>query len=409
MNRLLRTYVIFALALIGSFALPALATAALPAATAQTQEQMQPPELASAVTAVKFARRYMVVGPPGLEIQVLYYYTASDSEDRIQLTSAPDTFQLNESGFAYFSADAVYPAPLSAAGDSLCSVFLDADGKEITSPLCTPVSQGDPGGAANYALSYAIVSGEFSGAPNTQYDLSFFFTPAGSDCAAGTPQLLTASPMPVETDENGRISFSVPLATPMSGGLINCKATGPDGAASQFSGCVPVMAPSCPPSISPALEHVSVEGGGGTVNAVALLTCSDVTATSNADWIHVMSVTPPSASAPHTAITYSVEPNADADERIGTINVGGQTFTVRQAGTRPVMKLTGMEKKGKKLMVFGENFDSGAKVMINGLEQKTRFEDATRLTAPKAGKKIKRGDRVHVVNSDGARSASLIY
>ncbi len=69
-------------------------------------------------------------------------------------------------------------------------------------------------------------------------------------------------------------------------------------------------------------------------------------------------------------------------------------------------------KSGKKLLVEGERFDAGAKVLINGAEQKTAndAQNPTRsLICKKAGRKIKPGDRVEVMNSDGRLSAEFIF
>jgi photosystem II stability/assembly factor-like uncharacterized protein len=69
-------------------------------------------------------------------------------------------------------------------------------------------------------------------------------------------------------------------------------------------------------------------------------------------------------------------------------------------------------KSGKKLFVEGEKFGAGAKVLLNGREQKTANDPAnpaTRLICKKAGKKIKSGDRLQVKNPDGALSAEFIF
>ena len=70
--------------------------------------------------------------------------------------------------------------------------------------------------------------------------------------------------------------------------------------------------------------------------------------------------------------------------------------------------------EGKKLIVSGSGFDSRAKILINGDEQKTVNDDQNptgRLIAKKAGKKIKRGESVmlQVRNSDGALSNEFSF
>jgi photosystem II stability/assembly factor-like uncharacterized protein len=66
-------------------------------------------------------------------------------------------------------------------------------------------------------------------------------------------------------------------------------------------------------------------------------------------------------------------------------------------------------RSGKNLIVEGENFDSGAKILINGAQQKTSYESSTRVIGKKAGKKVKAGDKVQVRNSDGTLSNEVTY
>lgn len=67
---------------------------------------------------------------------------------------------------------------------------------------------------------------------------------------------------------------------------------------------------------------------------------------------------------------------------------------------------------GKKLFVMGQNFDQGAAILINGIQQKTQndAENVTgRLVAKKSGKKIVSGDKLQVRNSDGTLSNEFIF
>jgi titin len=73
------------------------------------------------------------------------------------------------------------------------------------------------------------------------------------------------------------------------------------------------------------------------------------------------------------------------------------------------LAVTGVLRSGKKLMVEGANFDSGAKILINGAQQKTSYESSARVIGKKAGKKIKSGDKVQVRNSDGTLSNEWTY
>jgi hypothetical protein len=66
-------------------------------------------------------------------------------------------------------------------------------------------------------------------------------------------------------------------------------------------------------------------------------------------------------------------------------------------------------KQGKALIVTGESFASGAKLLINGTPQKTTVESSTRLFCKKAGKKVRSGNRLQVQNADGGLSPEIIY
>ena len=67
----------------------------------------------------------------------------------------------------------------------------------------------------------------------------------------------------------------------------------------------------------------------------------------------------------------------------------------------PIPRIVSASVQGKKLFVFGENFDPGAVILRNGEEQKTKNDDLnpqTALIGKKAGKRIKPGDKLQVRN-----------
>jgi YVTN family beta-propeller protein len=101
-----------------------------------------------------------------------------------------------------------------------------------------------------------------------------------------------------------------------------------------------------------------------------------------------------------------------------TFGAGGSSAGASGLSTRancqtatalPAPIVTGAEISGKVLTVFGENFINGAKVLINGEKQKTRFESSVTLIAKKAGKKLKPGDNLQVRNPDGTTSPEFLY
>jgi M6 family metalloprotease-like protein len=76
--------------------------------------------------------------------------------------------------------------------------------------------------------------------------------------------------------------------------------------------------------------------------------------------------------------------------------------------------ITGAVVSGKKLFVYGQNFDSGAVIILNGKRQPTANsaqDPTTTLIANKSGKKVVRGQSVtiQVSNSDGSLSQEFSY
>lgn len=77
-------------------------------------------------------------------------------------------------------------------------------------------------------------------------------------------------------------------------------------------------------------------------------------------------------------------------------------------------RITSAAVSGKKLLVFGLNFDDGAKIFIDSQKQKTSNDDnepGTSLVAKKAGKMIERGQQVTltVKNANGSVSDGLTF
>jgi hypothetical protein len=76
--------------------------------------------------------------------------------------------------------------------------------------------------------------------------------------------------------------------------------------------------------------------------------------------------------------------------------------------------ISGATIDGKKLLVSGAGFDNGAKILVDGVEQKTSNDGQNpggALLAKKGGKKIKRGRTVtlQVRNSDGGLSNAFPF
>jgi hypothetical protein len=140
-----------------------------------------------------------------------------------------------------------------------------------------------------------------------------------------------------------------------------------------------------------ALEYSTSLGGSGTDSAFGVA--------ANSSSAYVMGVTD-STSFPTAAPFQAVNGGGAADIFIARIMTGP--------------RINGALIDGKKLIVTGSGFDQGAKVLVDGQEQKTRNDDQNPsgvLIANKAGKKIKPGRTVtlQVRNSDGALSNELRF
>ncbi|HSF24445.1 MAG TPA: matrixin family metalloprotease [Blastocatellia bacterium] len=85
-----------------------------------------------------------------------------------------------------------------------------------------------------------------------------------------------------------------------------------------------------------------------------------------------------------------------------------KTFSLLVQPPSPPPLVAGVEYKKKKVFVFGSNFDSDAKILVNGAEVKTVFDGVSLKTKKKA--KLPAG--VHVVsilNADGKRSNDFSF
>ena len=98
--------------------------------------------------------------------------------------------------------------------------------------------------------------------------------------------------------------------------------------------------------------------------------------------------------------------------RAGTEGGSDIFITTREKvkGNQP--KVTSASVAGKRLLVFGENFDGGSVILLNGEEQKTAVDalnPGSVLIGMKTGKRIKPGDKLQVRNPNGSVSAEFNF
>jgi len=86
---------------------------------------------------------------------------------------------------------------------------------------------------------------------------------------------------------------------------------------------------SCSYAIAPTSQSVPASGGSGSFSMTAAAGCA-WSATSGATWI---TVTGTASGSGNGTVSFTVAANTTTTPRSGTIAVGGQTFTVNQAGT----------------------------------------------------------------------------
>jgi hypothetical protein len=165
----------------------------------------------------------------------------------------------------------------------------------------------------------------------------------------------------------------------------------------------------CSYTLTPTSQEFAAAGGNGGFNVSTSLADCPWTATTAADWINI---TAGSGNAGGT-VSFTVAANSGAS-RSASINVAGQIFTVNQAGL-PVPVIENIVISGKKIFIFGRNFDIGARVFFNGQKAKKVSNDAenptTLLISNKSGKRIEPGVNYNFVveNANGLSSAGFPF
>jgi photosystem II stability/assembly factor-like uncharacterized protein len=107
---------------------------------------------------------------------------------------------------------------------------------------------------------------------------------------------------------------------------------------------------------------------------------------------------------------------ATADQPTLYAGTNGGVFVVQPVGPLPppVLRITGAFQYKANLYVFGEKFEDGAKILLNGEKQKTKnafYNPTATLISSKAAKRISRGRTVslQVRNPDGSLSPEFTF
>ncbi|MCI0447133.1 hypothetical protein L0152_28490, partial [bacterium] len=162
--------------------------------------------------------------------------------------------------------------------------------------------------------------------------LSNFNDAVALSCANLPPNVTcTFNPDSVTPPPNGSIdsTMTVTVADTVPDGAYSFDAVGTSGILSHSFNMNLTVTSVCTFSIEPPGQTFDETGGTGSVTVTAPDGC-DWTAVSNDTWI---TITGGSSGNGNGTVDYSVDPNPDAAQRIGTMLIATQTFTVTQTGS----------------------------------------------------------------------------
>lgn len=244
--------------------------------------------------------------------------------------------------------------------------------------------------------------------PNQNFDISFYHcsnpcTGSGDQFSGCIPRFLGTRTVATGADGNVSQDFSFDLGTGVSTGFLNATATNSTtGDTSEFSTCAQIGA--CSFSANPPTRTVGANSGSDSFNITAASGCA-WTAASNAPWL-----TTSSTGNGNGTVNYSYAENTTGSERSGTISVGNATHVVTQTAAAAGPSISSACRgDGKHLLVNGSGFQEGAKVFLNGEQEKTSFVSSTQVFAKKAGKRAATGDTLSVRNPDGTQTPVFPY
>ena len=160
-------------------------------------------------------------------------------------------------------------------------------------------------------------------------------TAVGSASATGAVAVTATSGCPWTAASNDAWITVTSGATGIGDGTVNYSVTA-NTTTSQRIGTMTIAGQTftvtqagCSVSLSPTSITAGVEVGAGTSSVTAVSSCA-WTAVSNDGWI---TVTGGASGTGNGTVSYSVAANTTMSQRVGTITIGGQTFTVTQAST----------------------------------------------------------------------------
>ena len=177
------------------------------------------------------------------------------------------------------------------------------------------------------SADHNVIDSESGAARVQSYSLDIFV--AGGASPVRTVSLGKPAP---ESDGMIRLSFLPLLSTPLTPGVIyeaQVSAVGPGGSASSPRSNTFAFSSPCSPAILPGSANVAAASVTSSVTVTAAAGCA-WTSTSNAPWI---TITAGASGSGNGSVTYTVAANPGTTSRTGTLTIGGNTFSITQAGT----------------------------------------------------------------------------
>jgi FG-GAP-like repeat/HYR domain len=254
------------------------------------------------------------------------------------------------------------------------------------------------------ALAQSVtVSVSFNSTPNQNFFLQFFI--GGGDCTCKTASCLgslplpLADPMQVTTGADGNFSsnFTFPMPTGASStGFVNATATSLNGSTSELSQCVALgtqgnCAPICP------ANQTKDAGAASSVQ----VTYPDAALPGGCPGVTVSCAPPSGSTFPVGVTTVTCTAKEGANTR------GTCSFNVTVTGP-PGPAITNVVKEGKSFVITGTGFADGAKVMVNGVDKKTRIDSPTSIFSKKGAKAVSFPASIQIRAADNSLSNIFI-
>jgi len=266
--------------------------------------------------------------------------------------------------------------------------------------LNAAVVTGTAGADEVSALAQSVtITVSFNSTPNQSFFLQFFIGGGNCDCKTssclGSLPLPLSDPVQVMTGPDGNFSSNFTFAMPAdasSTGFVNATATTLNGSTSELSQCVALgtqvgCAPICP------ANQTKDAGSASSIQ----VTYPDAALPNGCPGVTV-SCAPPSGSSFPVGVTTVTCTSKDAASTRGTCS-----FTVTVTGP-PGPVITNVVKEGKSFVLTGTGFAAGAKVMVNGVDKKTRVDSPTSIFSKKGAKAASLPASIQVRAADGSLS-----